>query len=106
MPVAFPPGWLRLPTRPIRTGSGGLHKDDRDPLSRSFGCKGTICALQCNDHGYLTANQVGDQRRESIVLTPRPEVVERHVPALDVTGVTQASVKSCENLALACFGRC
>ena len=85
---------------------GGLHKDDRDRLGRSFGCKRTSRALQSNDHRYLTANQLGDQRRESIVLTLRPEVLERHVPAFDVTGVTQASVKSRENLALACFGRC
>src|SRR5262249_47117783 len=35
---------------------GGLHKNDRDRLGRRFCCKRALCAFQCNDHGYLTAN--------------------------------------------------
>ena len=32
----------------------------------------TVCALQYNDHGYLTANQFGDQRRQPIVSISKP----------------------------------
>src|SRR5207244_2261635 len=67
--------------------------------------KRTICALQYNDHGYLTANQFGDQRRQPIVSTLCPPVFDRHVLVLDVTGVTQAAEKSREILAVR-FERC
>ena len=77
---------------------GGLHKNDRDRLGRRFGCKRTLCAFQCNDHGYLTANQLSSQRRQLIVFTMCPPVFDRHVPALDVTGFTQASAKRGEIL--------
>ena len=42
---------------PDRVGS--LQKNDRDRLGRGFGRKRTLCALQGNDRGYLTANQFG-----------------------------------------------
>jgi hypothetical protein len=58
-----------------------------------------MCALQDNDHGYLAANQFCDQRRQPIVLTLCPPVFDRHVPALGVTGLTQASLKSGKILA-------
>src|SRR5262249_26000380 len=72
---------------------GGLHKNNRDRLGRCFSCKRTLCALQYNDHGYLTANQFGGQRRELIVSTLCPPVFDRHVPVLDVTGFLQALTK-------------
>ncbi len=78
---------------------GALHEDDRDCLGRRLGCKRTMCALQDNDHGYLAANQFCDQRRQPIVLTLCPPVFDRHVPALGVTGLTQASLKSGKILA-------
>ena len=83
-------------SNPDRVGS--LHKNDRDRLGRRFGCKRTMCALQYNDHGYLTANQFGDQYRQLIVSTLCPPVFDRHVLALDVTGLTQASAKRGEIL--------
>jgi hypothetical protein len=90
----------------MRTGrDGALHKNNWDRLGRRFGCKCTIRALQYNDHGYLMANQFGDQRREPIVLTLCPPVFNRHVLAFDVTGILQASAKSGEILAVR-FKRC
>ena len=82
--MRFPPGRLRLPTRPIYW-VGALHKNDRDRLGRRFGCKRTICAFQYNDHGYLTANQFGDQCRQPIVSTLCPPVFDLDVTTLDVT---------------------
>jgi hypothetical protein len=84
---------------------GALHKNDRDRLGRRFGCKRTICALQYNDHGHLTANQFAGQHRQPIVSTLRPPVFDRHVLVLDVTGVTQTSAKSGEIFAVR-FERC
>ena len=37
-----------------------LHKNNRDGLGRSFGCKRTICALQYNDCRYSIVNQFRD----------------------------------------------
>jgi hypothetical protein len=50
-------------------------------------------------------SQFRHQRRQPIVLTLCPPIFDRHVPALDVTGVTQASVKSGKKLARQ-FERC
>src|SRR5262249_32396470 len=72
---------------------GGLHKNDRDRLGSRFGCKRTLCAFQCNDHGYLTANQLSGQRSQLIVFTMGIPVFDRYVLAFDVTGFTQASTK-------------
>jgi hypothetical protein len=84
---------------------GALHKNNRDRLGCRFGCERTICALQYNDHGYLTANQFGNERREPIVSTLCPPVFNCHVLAFDVTGILQASAKSGEVLAVG-FERC
>ncbi|MGB7100061.1 MAG: hypothetical protein WBD95_15020 [Xanthobacteraceae bacterium] len=43
-----------------------------------------------DDHGDLTSNQVGCQRRQPINLTLRPTVFDRHVPPFDIAGLTQA----------------
>jgi len=88
---------------PDRVGS--LQKNDWDRLGRGFGRKRTLCALQGNDHGYLTANQFGGQRRQLIVFTMCPPVFDRYVPFLDVTSFTQASTEIGEILTRQ-FGRC
>jgi hypothetical protein len=41
----------------------------------------------------LTSNQFGSQGGQAIVLAIRPPVFDRHVPALNVTGFGQSSVK-------------
>jgi hypothetical protein len=45
------------------------------------------------DHGRLTANEIGRQCRQSIVLAVRPAVFDGYVPALDKAGFAQALVK-------------
>jgi hypothetical protein len=77
---------------------GGLHKNNWDRWGRGLGCKRTLCALQYNNHGYLTANQFGGQCGQLIVSTLCPPVFDRHVPVLDVTGFSQASTKRGEIL--------
>jgi hypothetical protein len=40
--------------------------------------------------GHATANQFGRQRRQSIVLTFRPTILDRHVLTFDVASVSEA----------------
>jgi hypothetical protein len=84
---------------------GALHEHNRDGFGRRFGCKRTVCTLQDNDHGHLSANQFGDQRRQPIVSTLCPPVFNRDVLAFDVTDILQASTEIGEVLAVG-FERC
>jgi hypothetical protein len=45
-------------------------------------------------HGHLATNQIGGQRRQSIVVSLRPAVFDRHVPTLDIAGFACAAAKS------------
>jgi hypothetical protein len=38
---------------------------------------------------HLSANQIGQQRRQAIVLALQPVVLDRHVPAFDVAGFVE-----------------
>src|SRR4029450_11391998 len=55
-----------------------------------------------DDHGHLSPNQNGRQlrrqRRQSIVLSLRPAVFNRHVFALNVAGVLQALAEPAQTL--------
>jgi hypothetical protein len=42
------------------------------------------CTARRGDHGHATANQFGRQRRQLIVLTFRPTILDRHVLTRDV----------------------
>ena len=42
------------------------------------------------DHGHLSADQIGHQRRQAIVLALQPVVLDRHVLAFDVAGFVEA----------------
>src|SRR5262245_8290063 len=52
-------------------------------------CKGGRGRAACRDDSDLTANEIGGQQRQSIVLTVRPPIFDRHVPPLDVSGLAQ-----------------
>ena len=47
-------------------------------------------ALDRNDYGHLAANQIGRQRRQSVVLTRRGAVFDRHALARDVAHFIEA----------------
>src|SRR6516162_765027 len=67
-------------------------EDDRDACCRSFGCKRGCCANR-GDHGHLSADQIGHQCRQAIVLGLQPVVLDRHVLAFDVAGFVEALAK-------------
>src|SRR6516162_151141 len=73
MPVAFPPGWLRLLARPSLIGSS--------PAMKTMGIVAVAC-FAANEEGRglaamtATANQVGRQFRQVVVATLRPTVLD------------------------------
>ena len=89
MPVALPPGRARLATRPSLTGSS--------PTPKTIGIV-AVAALAASaaagagrgDHGHLSADQIGHQCRQAIVLALQPVVLDRHVLAFDVAGFVEA----------------
>ena len=88
-PVRLPPGRLRLATRPTWTGSTPVVKTIGIVVVAAFAASaaGTVA---CGNHGHLTTNQIGRQRRQSIVLALRPAILDRHVLTLDIAGFLQA----------------
>ena len=44
-------------------------------------------------YGHLPADEIGRQRRQPIVLALRVAIVDLYVPAIDMTGFVQASLK-------------
>ena len=64
-------------------------KDDRNCRGRRLGRKRRGVPL-ADDHGDLTADQIGRQSRQASVLALRPAIFDRHVAALDVAGFVQA----------------
>ena len=88
-PVRLPPGRFRLATSPTATGSPADREDDRNRRGRRLG-RQRRCAAGRGNHGHLTANQIGRQCRQSIVLTLRPAIFDRHVAAFDIAGFAQA----------------
>ena len=84
-PVTLPPGRLRLATRPSLTGSPPVQRRSGSSWSPPWPRAPRACC-PADDHGHLTANQIGRQRRQPIVLTFRPAVFDRDVLALDEAG--------------------
>jgi hypothetical protein len=85
----------RVTTRPSETGKKAKldrvianAEDDRDRRRCSFSCARRHGAGRGND-GHLSANQIGHQSRQAIVLTFYPVVLDGHVLALDVAGFTK-----------------
>ena len=72
--MRFLPGRFELVNEANPDRVGGLHKNNWDRLGRGLGCKRTLCALQYNNHGYLTANLFGGRIRQppccSVIRSP------------------------------------
>src|SRR5262249_36363031 len=65
-------------------------KDDRNCLRRCFGCESRGGGTRDCDDSHFATNQLGCQRRQSVVLTVRPAVFYRYILALDVADFAQA----------------
>src|SRR5262245_41875094 len=64
-------------------------KGDRDRRGRSFGCKRSRVANRSNN-GDATADKVGHERWQAVVLAAEPAVLDGHVLALYVAGFGEA----------------
>src|SRR5439155_25144432 len=72
-----------IATRPVEAGNetkfdrvaaGG--ENDWNGRRRGFGCERSRAAPGRSDHGHLTADQIGCERRQSVILAPRPAVFD------------------------------
>ena len=86
--VAARPGEAGDETKPDRVFADG--EDDGDRRGCRLGRQRRIGTSGRGDHGDLSANQFGRQRRQSIDLILGPAVFDRHVLALDIAGVFEA----------------
>src|SRR5262249_42845029 len=76
--------------KPNRVLADGEH--DRNPRCRRFGRLRGRGAGRV-DHGDLSADQIGQQRRQAIILALKPVILHRHILALDVAGFVEAFTK-------------
>jgi hypothetical protein len=63
-------------------------RESRNRCGRRLRCQRRRDAT-CSNHGHLTTNQIGRQRRHSIVLAFRPAVFDRGISTLDIAGFAQ-----------------
>ena len=106
MPVRLPPGRARLATRPSLTGSSPTTKTMGIVVVAALAAKCRSGAADRGDHGDLSANQFGRQRRQPIDLTFGPAVFDRHVLALDIAGFLQALAKCAQTVRVRAAMRC
>ena len=93
IPVRLPPGRPRLATRPSLTGSSETMKTMGIVVVADLAANAAAVPPARGDHGDLSANQFGRQRRQSIGLIFGPAVFNRHVLALDIAGVFETLAK-------------
>jgi hypothetical protein len=71
----------------------GDDEDDGDRRGCRLGRQRRRGTSGCDDHGDLSTNQFGRQRRQSIVLTFGPGIFNRYVLALNIAGVFETLAK-------------
>ena len=64
-----------------------------DRRGRGFRSERCGSAGRGDDNAHTTTDQIVDQFRQSVVLTFRPTVLDRHILAPDKTGLTEAPPK-------------
>ena len=101
-PVRLPPGRLRLVTSPSVTGSSPMPKTTGIVAVAAF-ARRCRRATHRGNHGHPTANQIGRQFRQPVVLIRRETVFDRDVLALDETRFLQP--RSCRRPADKCCWR-
>src|SRR5215813_6039557 len=78
-------------------------KDDRNCLGRCFSGKNRR-RVDRGDHGHLSTNQLGSQGRQLVIVSVGPPIFDRHIPALVITGSTEAATE-CLHKVCCCAGR-
>src|SRR5262249_18830608 len=73
-------------------------EDDGDRRSGRLCRQCSGCATWRSNHTHLTADQIGCQCRQAIILAVCPAEFDRHVTALDATSLAQAWAKRVNNI--------
>ena len=92
MPVTLPPGWFRLGDKPNLDRVAPYREDNRNGCSSRFSRHCRRSSAGGRNHVHLTVNQFGRQSRQSIVMTFRPAIFDRHILALDISCLFQSQV--------------
>jgi hypothetical protein len=92
MPVALPPGRARLATNPCATGSPLTPKAIGIVVVAALAAQRRRIARR-SDYGHATTDQIGHERRQTIVLTAEPVVLDDDVLTLHVAHFAEASTK-------------
>jgi hypothetical protein len=69
-------------------------EDDGDRRGCSFGGERGHGISGRGDHSHLSANQIGHQRRQAVVVAFHPMVLNGYVLPVDVAGFTEALIES------------
>src|SRR5262249_11699830 len=77
MPVALPPGRLKLATTPNLTGSSTLRNTIGVVAAAALACSNE--GRSCKNHSHLTADQIGRQFRQSLEVVLRPAIFDPYV---------------------------
>jgi hypothetical protein len=97
MPVILPrPGEAGYKTHPNRVFTDAEHY--RNSRGRSLGRERYGVATEGYDDGHATADQVRQQRRQTIVLTFQPMLLDRHVLTFDVAGVAETCAECAQTI--------
>ena len=102
--VAARPGEAGDKTKPDRVVANG--EDDGDRRGCRLGRERHRGAFDRDDHGDLSANQFGRQRRQPIELIVGPAVFDRHVLALDIAALLQGLAKYAQIVRVRRVRRC
>src|SRR5215467_10568850 len=86
MPVALPPGRLRLVTSPSFTGISDS-KHDRDRVCRRLRGQRRRRGERGGDHSRLTLHEIGGERGEPLVALLGPAIFDRDVLPFDITAL-------------------
>ena len=89
MPVALPPGRLRLATKPSLNRVQSVNEDNGRRYGRRLGGQSRRRTPGRSDHCHVTTNQIGGKLRQSIVFSFRPAIVDCDVLAFDVASFLQ-----------------
>ena len=103
IPVTFPPGRLKLATRPSLTGSA--------PVANTMGivCTCSLCRKGSREKGgsndrHPLAHEVGREHRQSLILSFCPSVLQFDVAAIGIPSLTQTLPEGADTESVG-FGR-
>jgi hypothetical protein len=97
MPVMFPPGRLRLGTRPRRTGSLAAENTIGMVEVAGFGGMRRGWASRREQHSHTQGDEIGSKRGQSVVTTFCPTESDRQILSFDEPRFAQPLAERCDH---------